>query len=295
MKILTPLKFILNHPLTSRRRIFSMLRFLHWQIFSIISKNGIIFKWIGDAKLFVKKGMHGATGNYYAYLHDFEEMSFLLHFLKTSDIFWDIGANIGSYTILASKVAGAKVKAFEPVPVSYKYLCKNIEINQVSGLVELFNIGLSDNDGKLYFTTCLDTINHVSYQGDKNTVHVQVDTCDNILIKTTAAPSLIKLDVEGYEYPVLKGAQNILRNRQLLAIIIELNGLGKNFGYDDIQIHQLLSESDFSPYSYHPLSRTLTALSWPHHKANVIYCRNVEGIKQRLRNALDIHAPGIAY
>ena len=45
--------------------------------------------------------MHGVTGNVYCGLHDFAEMSFMLHLLRAGDLFADIGANVGSYTVLA--------------------------------------------------------------------------------------------------------------------------------------------------------------------------------------------------
>jgi hypothetical protein len=52
--------------------------------------------------MWATSGMTGATGNLYVGLHEFEEMAFLLHFLRPGDLFADVGANVGSYTILAA-------------------------------------------------------------------------------------------------------------------------------------------------------------------------------------------------
>ena len=57
--------------------------------------------------------MYGATGNIYCGLHDFEEMSFLMHFLRAGDVFADVGVNVGAYSMLAASV-GARAIAFEP-------------------------------------------------------------------------------------------------------------------------------------------------------------------------------------
>ena len=57
--------------------------------------------------------MTGATGNIYAGLHEFVDMAFCLHLLRSGDLFVDVGANIGSYTVLASKVAGANSVTLE--------------------------------------------------------------------------------------------------------------------------------------------------------------------------------------
>ena len=55
----------------------------------------------------------GATGNLYVGLHEFEEMAFLLHFLRRGDLFADVDANVGSYTILAAVAVGTEAIAFE--------------------------------------------------------------------------------------------------------------------------------------------------------------------------------------
>ncbi len=64
----------------------------------------VIVHWIGGTRLAARRGMTGLTGNIYAGLHEFADMAFLLHFLRPSDLFADVGANVGSYTILASGV-----------------------------------------------------------------------------------------------------------------------------------------------------------------------------------------------
>ncbi len=65
--------------------------------------------------------MTGATGNIYAGLHEFDDMAFFLHLLRPEDMFADVGSNIGSYTILASGVVGAKSVAFEPVAFNLSF------------------------------------------------------------------------------------------------------------------------------------------------------------------------------
>jgi len=80
--------------------------------------------------------MHGATGNIYVGLHEFEQMAFLLHCLRSEDIFIDVGANVGSYTVLASAAVGAKTIAFEPIESEYNGLMANIELNGIAHLVD---------------------------------------------------------------------------------------------------------------------------------------------------------------
>ena len=67
-----------------------------------------LFRWIGGQRLAFQRGMTGATGNFYVGLHEFADMMLPLHFLREGDLFLDIGANVGSYTVLASGVCRAK-------------------------------------------------------------------------------------------------------------------------------------------------------------------------------------------
>ncbi len=62
-------------------------------------------------------------------------MSFVLHFLRNTDLFIDVGANLGAYSILASSVSGARTIAFEPVPHTFQLLKNNIALNRQFNLL----------------------------------------------------------------------------------------------------------------------------------------------------------------
>ena len=106
-KLLQIINFINCHPLSRRHKIKAYLRFLYWQISQFIYPHETTYPFVGDTKLLVKKGLAGATGNIYTGLHEFYDMGFLLHFLRKDDLFFDVGANVGSYTVLASGYSNA--------------------------------------------------------------------------------------------------------------------------------------------------------------------------------------------
>ncbi|TAF74508.1 MAG: hypothetical protein EAZ53_08995 [Bacteroidetes bacterium] len=114
MAIYHTLKLFAKHPLTKSNPVKHFLKFVLWQLFCKVFDATIIYKFTDRAELLVKKGMTGATGNLYFGLHEFEDMAFLLHFLRSEDVFFDIGANVGSYTVLASAQIGAYTFCFEP-------------------------------------------------------------------------------------------------------------------------------------------------------------------------------------
>ena len=108
-------RFLCNHPLTRDHRAAGFARLFRWQVESRLRRE-VIVPWVGGVRLAARRGMTGATGNIYAGLHEFADMAFTLHFLRPDDLFLDVGANIGSYTLLASGVCKARTIAFEPDP-----------------------------------------------------------------------------------------------------------------------------------------------------------------------------------
>jgi FkbM family methyltransferase len=125
----------------------------------------------------------GLTGNIYTGLHEFPEMGFLLHFLRDDDLFVDIGANAGCYTILASSAVGAEGIAFEPVPSTYRRLVENMRLNRLEEKVKCINKGVGAKDERIGFTSDQDTTNHALASGEQcgNTVTVEVITLDAVL------------------------------------------------------------------------------------------------------------------
>lgn len=285
--------FIFSHPLGRKHPVKSLLRFTLWQLQCMLFPSKLFIRdFLSPIKYYAHKGLTGITGNIYTGLHEFDDMAFLLHFLTPNDHFIDIGANVGSYTLLASGVCGAKSIAIEPIPFTFELLSKNILLNKLQDKVILHNAGAGATSGTLLFTTDQDTTNHVLIDHEQlqsNMIHVPVLTIDTLTIPN--APSLIKIDVEGYETEVLKGMSITIRNPALKAIIIELNGSGERYGFSDMQIHELLLVNGFKPYSYKPFERLLTEMV-SFGSTNTIYCRDLEFISNRIKTAKAIKLMG---
>ena len=282
MNPLALVNYIVNQPLNRNHKIQALIRFFKWQISSKLNSSPIIHSLTAKAKLIITKGMTGATQNIYCGLSDYEDMFFLLHFLRKGECFADIGANIGSYTILASGHIEASTVCFEPVPATYQRLLDNIRINGIDSRVKSMNIGLSSKKGELYFTNSLDTMNHIAKPDDKDIIKVHVDTLDDIVKENV--PTLIKIDVEGFETEVLKGAGDTLKDPALKAIIIELNGSCNKYGYNENDIHDLLVSHTFLPYTYDPKRREITRLP-TFGSGNTIYLRDETFVLNRLQTA----------
>ena len=293
MSVLKAIKFITNHPLNDEHKLSAIIRFAKWQIGSRLVPGAIVYEWINGSKFLVKTGETGLTGNIYTGLHEFPDMSFLLHFLRAEDHFVDIGANVGSYTILACSAIGARGLAFEPVPSTYMRLVENMRLNQLDEKVKCINKGVGAQQGTIDFTSDSDTTNHALASGEQcdNKVTVEVTQLDTALDGEN--PSLIKIDVEGYETPVLEGAQETLRKQTLNAVIMELNGSGGRYGFDESKILDLMLGNGFRTYSYDPFNRKLINLDGKNlNSGNTLFIRDKSFVEHRLRTASQVTVHG---
>ena len=218
--IINTLRFIRRHPLASRRPTRAYLRYARWQIESRLRRE-VEFDWIEGAKLVASRGMTGATGNIYCGLHEFVDMAFLMHLLRAGDLFFDVGANVGTYSVLASAVCGARTIAVEPDPGTASHLRRNIAANAIDRLVTVVEAAMGAEQGKARFTIGRDTTNRVvsSQSETDGTREVDVRPLDSIV--GAEHPLLIKIDVEGYETHVVAGAKHTMAEASLRAILIE--------------------------------------------------------------------------
>lgn len=284
IRILSVCSFIINHPLNKKSKIHSIIKFFYWQIVSRLKKKRLVVNWVNESKFIMSKGEDGITGNFYCGLIEYEEMCFLLHYLRESDEFYDIGANVGAYTILASAVRKCKSYAFEPLPTTFAKLVEQLKINQIKHLVQTYNKGVALKSGELEFSSLLNCKNRVNVDPkNKNITKVLVTTLDKEF-KPRAA-SLVKIDVEGYESFVLRGGKNFFFNKNIGALIIELNGSGKQFGIDDQDINKIIRTYGFKAVKYDPFTREIKMLSSFNKKGNTIFVKDIKKTFERCKNS----------
>jgi len=273
-------RFFSAHPLTRDERLKAWTRFAAWQIKSRIQRD-VVFQWIGGQRLVVRRSMAGATGNVYAGLHEFVDMALLLHFLREGDLFLDIGANIGSYSVLASGVRGATTLAFEPDPASVEGLRRNIATNGLAGLVTVHALALSDGDGVAAFTRGLDTMNRLA---DAKAAHVQTVALRRLdAVVGDRAPIMMKLDVEGSEEAVIRGAGRLIERDCLKVIEIETVAP---------QIEATLAARGFERAVYDPFARALRRGPRDPAAANALFVRDWPFVAARLADAPSIEVLG---
>ena len=275
--------FFATHPLSQGSPSKAWLRFAAWQLQSRM-RDEVIHPWIEGQKLAIRRGMTGATGNVYVGLHEFADMMLVLHFLTEGDLFLDVGANIGSYTVLASGVRRAVTMAFEPDPGTARSLRRNAALNGFEDRLTLHEIALGDADGEVRFTRGLDTINRVATPDDGDSRIVQMRRLDSVV--GDAQPAMMKLDVEGFEQQVVRGAEATLAKPSLKLVELETVGNG---------IEAVMTRHGFQRGYYDPWSRKLTTTPGPVPASNAVFVRDWSFVEARLAAArpVDVHGRAI--
>lgn len=281
--LVSTLRYILRHPLNVTAKRAALTRYLKWQVGSRFVPGQVLVPFVNETVLAVSPGMTGATQNIYTGLQEFDDCGFLLHLLREEDLFVDVGANVGVYTVLAAGAVGARAVAIEPVPETFEKLRFNLLVNNLNGRTQSHNIGLGRDKSVLRFTSGEDTMNRVITEANwaGPSVEVPVETLDAVL--DGQVPALIKIDVEGWESEVLAGAQATLSQPSLLALILEMNGDDAAMNPNDQAVHDCLLRNGFSPHAYDPFTRALTLLPSKHlGSSNTIYCRPADQLRSRL-------------
>jgi FkbM family methyltransferase len=159
--------------------------------------------------------------------------------LQTGNLFVDVGANVGTYSVLASSL-GADVIAIEAAADTAALLRENVALN--GGTVEVLECAVGSSLGSVSFTVGRDSVNHVVH--GSGTTNVVMRTLDEILGGREV--SGMKIDVEGYELEVLRGAKSALGDQRIRLIQLEWNDCA-----DRTPIAELLS--DYGYFLFEPL------------------------------------------
>jgi FkbM family methyltransferase len=151
--------------------------------------------------------------------------------VKPGDTVFDIGAHIGFYTILLSKLvqSNGKCYSFEPQKNLHEMIVKTLDLNDISNTIP-FNVPLSDKSGKIKFFQTVDqshsSVSSIVSESEAVGSSYELDciSLDEFILQNNIEEiRLIKIDAEGAEAMILNGAKNSLNNKIIRNFLIELH------------------------------------------------------------------------
>jgi FkbM family methyltransferase len=287
------IKISLKKKLEKKKYISSMYNIFHKKIFEykeimqntqvkkvIITPKDVLFE-INDSankKLQMKKSIYikGVEGDYRTLPieiinfgeYENEEISITLKIIEklltqnSRFIFFDIGANIGFYTLkLYNNFINSKKKltiyAFEPVKSTYKLLKENIKINHIKNTnskIFIKNFGFSNLRKNLMFHLPLKGSGNASLaklSRDKTIkVIVRLNTLDDFTFKKKIFPEFIKADVEGMEFFIAQGAKNLVKIYRPIFFLEILRKFTKIYKYNPNEIFNFFYRNNYSAYIF---------------------------------------------
>ena len=175
------------------------------------------------------------------------------NYIPKDGVILDIGANIGNHSLYwAKKKLAHKIFAFEPMLSTYQILLRNVQINHLENKVFTYNIGLSDTESNAELNTYIFSNPDIKFSlesigsaalSKSDEGEMKLQALDSLpFINELERIDFVKIDVEGFECNVLKGAEKTLRKFKPIIFIesfpqnhIEVNSILTSFGYDMVK------------------------------------------------------------
>ncbi len=187
-----------------------------------------------------------------------ENLSAVGSLIKKGDFVIDIGANFGVYTSYLSKKVGekGKVLSVEPIPSTFsvlQYLIKNLKMNNVTAL----QFAISNKEEKVF----MEVPNYegggglnfyrakITNNSSKDSFSIDSTTLDKILLNHKEIPSFIKIDVEGVELDVIKGASKTLESKNT-SFLIEVSEDPDKDGSEAHKLFKIFDNAGYNPYIF---------------------------------------------
>jgi FkbM family methyltransferase len=167
----------------------------------IIQRNGYRLRFFPSA----------VSANLWFDAHDLTgDECFLASFLRPGQIVVDVGANVGTISIFSALQVGesGRVYALEAHPATARYLRANVRLNGLNPIVQVINCAVGDAVGELSFSDIRSDDQNCVANDSKAGIRVEVNTLDSLIQEKSI--DLLKIDVEGYELMVLRGATDVL-------------------------------------------------------------------------------------
>jgi FkbM family methyltransferase len=258
------LRFVWNHPGNKGQRGQALLQAVSFQARGrLLGRQSRVR--IGDHS-YIWASLHrpGSSKAVYGNPPDHPEMLVWQRRLGPGDLFVDVGANVGSYSILAGDL-GAGVIALEPAPDTFALLAENVRLNGYP--VTMLKAAAGAACGTARFTSGQDAVNRLAADGP---AEIEMVTLDTVIGDRIVAG--VKIDVEGFEIEVLRGCEQALAEQRIRLIQLEWNQASTDaVGTDRAPVAALLARHGYRLFRPDPAG-SLVPVEAPGYGPDVFAC-----------------------
>jgi FkbM family methyltransferase len=280
-----------NHPVARRQPIKVLLRFANAEIINRLLGYPFLVSHEFGVVLIVERGHHATRSHYFFGLQDFRDELFAINFLREGELFIDIGANLGIFSIMVAATTGARVIAIEPSPTSSRVFKRHIVLNDLMDRITLIEACAGNENDAAFIRNTVDMDNFVVLDAvdlQPGMAKIPMIRIDDVI--DGAIPCVMKMDVEGFEMQALKGATKLLGHQNLQAITVEISDFSYRFGNSPEETHKYITAFGFTATTYDPLTRLLTPVAQRDRSPTLynyktIYVRNLDEARRRLSSA----------
>jgi len=185
-----------------------------------------------------------------------DETNVIRRIAMQMDTMLDIGANIGWYSLMASKInPAATIHCFEPIPTTYSRLIQNFALNSIESL-QCHNYGFSNEPGSFPFYFYPEgsgnaSMHNLAGRKDATIVDCELRTLDSVLdwLPSIKRIDFVKCDVEGNELFVLQGGLKLLNEHKPVLLCELLRKWSAAFGYHPNEVIDFLTRIGYKPYT----------------------------------------------
>ncbi|MDP9073841.1 MAG: FkbM family methyltransferase [Actinomycetota bacterium] len=276
-------RHVWSHPANRNRRGVAVARLLGWQVWERTIARPVTIRVPGGMRMKCYPHSAGASGVLYCRMPEWPEMPFLADLLRAGDAVVDVGANVGAYTLLAAATPGVAVWAFEPSSPTFARLAENVALNGLDQRVVVQRVAVGATAGTVRLSTGNDLLNRVLAPDEQqDSEEVPLVTLDDV-IPPEVKVRVVKVNVEGLEEDVLRGASRILEAGPALILRLHDPANRAQVSTATDSLFAFLRELGYRACSYHPASHRLTEATWSQEgRAHVLAVRDLADMQARV-------------
>lgn len=228
MNYISSLQTVLSNPANKDQSYLLIIaRIIWWKCNQLFFKLPAVVSLTENVKLICHPETSFGSYVVYAKFPEYQEAMLVSSLLSAGDVFFDVGAHLGEYALIAASKVGksGKVVAFEPTPKTIELLQQNVALNSMTEKIKVESKAVYSKNTNIYFSLEPESeVNHITASKSGKTIRVPAVTLDSYTkLNNISKISFLKLDVEGAEENILQGARLLLKRAAIECLMYEVN------------------------------------------------------------------------